>query len=229
MKIYKLALVSLITVVLFASCASVVEVFDEWQGDNFSTLNNQKILVLSKSNDKVAKERFEKDLAERLRNSGVDAVEGFIAFPNMEQKKRTPEEIDAAVKKVVEAGFTGAVITGVKDKTTLSESSTVGGYDRQVTTGQGTDLTFESFAYQYYGFGAFYGSSFNSSLGSVYQEAETTTNSYDVYIIEAITYNLTLPKEKQLVGVLTVKVTDPTSYAEVADKYTKLIAKQFKN
>ena len=110
MKIIKKSLIVLIASMLFVSCASVVEVFDEWQGDNFSTLNNQKVLVLSKSTDKVAKERFEKDLAERLRNSGVDAIEGFIAFPNMEQKKRTPEEIEAAVKKVIDAGFTGAVV-----------------------------------------------------------------------------------------------------------------------
>ncbi len=224
MKIIKKGLIVLITSMLFISCASVVEVFDEWEVDKLQTLKNQKIIVLSKSNDKVARERFEKDLADRLRSSGVNAVEGFVAFPELEQKKRTPAEIEIEVKKVIEAGFTGVIVSGVKNKKTLSESSTVGGYDRDVTTGHSGPM-FDYFSN--YGFGSFYGDSYNSDLGSVYMEAETTTNSYDVYIIEAVTYNLTLPKGEQLVAVLSVKVTDPTSYAEVADKFTKMIAKQF--
>lgn len=215
----------LIATFIFSNCASVVEISDQWQAENFNSLNNQKILVLSKSNDKIARERFEKDLAERLRSFGVNAVEGFVAFPDLEQKKRTPEELEKTVKMVVDAGFSGIVISGVKNKTTLSETSSVGGYDREVTTGRSGPI-FNYFSY--YGMGTFYGGTYNAGLGSVYIEAESTTNYYDVYIIETVTYNLTLPKEKQMVGVLSVKVTDPNSYAEVADKYTKMIAKQFK-
>lgn len=217
----------LLIVVGFTNCVSVVEVVDQYKGEQFSTLNNQKVLVINKTSDKVARERFEKDLAERLRKSGVDAVESHIAFPNLENKKRTPEEVDAAVKNVVNAGFTGAVVTGIRDKQTKYQSETTGGYDKNVNTGEGTGLTIYNYSYHYYGFGSFYGSVYNSDLGSVYVEPETTTTSYNVYTIEAVTYNLTFEKEEQLVGVLTVKITDPTSYAEVADKYTKMIAKQF--
>lgn len=225
MKNIKFILMLLIATFIFSNCASVVEISDAWQGENFNTLNDQKVLVISKSSDKVAKERFEKDLADRLRKAGVNAVESFIAFPDMKQKKRTPKEVDLAIKKITEAGFRGVVITGVKNKITESESSTTGGYDREVNTGRnGLAVQF----FRSYGFGSFYGGTYNSDLGSVYVDAETTTNSYDVYTIETVTYNLTLPKENQMIGVLVVKVTDPTSYAEVADKYTRIIAKQFK-
>lgn len=209
------------------SCVSVVELVDQYKNDQFESIRGKKVVVINKTSDKVARERFEKDLAERLRKSGVDAIESHVAFPNLEHKKRTEEEVDAAVKKVVDAGFAGAVVTGIRDKQTKFQTETTGGYDRNVNTGEGMGLTIYNYSYHYYGFGSFYGSVYNSDLGSVYVEPETTTTSYNVYIIEAVTYNLTAEKEDQLLGVLTVRVTDPTSYAEVADKYTKMIAKQF--
>lgn len=228
MELMKRIMLCLLIVVGLTNCVSVVEVVDQYKTDQFESLRNKKVLVINKTNDKVARERFEKDLADRLRKSGVDAVESYIAFPSLENKKRTEEEVEAAVKNVTDAGFTGAVVTGIRDKQTKYQTESTGGYDRNVNTGEGTALTIYNYSYHYYGFGSFYGAVYNSDLGSVYVEPESTTTSYNVYTIEAVTYNLTLEKEKQLLGVLTVKVTDPTSYAEVADKYTKMIAKQFK-
>ncbi|MDT0552752.1 hypothetical protein [Urechidicola vernalis] len=226
----KRILFSLLVIIGFTSCVSVVEVVDQYRNENdqFESLKGKKVLVINKTNDKVARERFERDLADRLRSAGVDAVESHVAFPNMEHKKRTEEDVEAEVKKVVAAGYTGAVVTGIRDKQTKYQSETTGGYDRNVNTGEGMGLTIYNYSYHYYGFGSFYGSVYNSDLGSVYVEPETTTTSYNVYIIEAVTYNLTAEKEDQLLGVITVRVTDPTSYEEVADKYTKMIAKQFK-
>lgn len=228
MKKINLTLLFIVIAISFTNCVSVVEVSDQWQSEKFKTLNNQKILVINKTNDKVAKERFEKDLAERLRKSGVDAVESFIAFPDMKQKERTETEMDEAVKIVKDAGFTGVVVTGIRNIETQSQSTTTGGYDKQINTGEGLGVTIYNYSYHYYGFGSFYGSVYNSNLGSIYVKPETTVNSYNVYTLETVTYNLTLDKESQMVGVLTVKVTDPSSYEEIAGKYTKMIAKQFK-
>lgn len=214
--------------IFFTNCVSVVEVFDEYQSEKYASLANQKVLVIYKTTDKIAKERFEIDMAERLRKAGVDAEESHIAFPDLKAEERTPEELETLVKLISDKGFNGIVVTKIKSKNEKSETSTVGGYDQEVTTGEGMGVSIYNYSYHYYGFGSFYGSSYNSNLGSMYVEEQSQTTSYNVYAMETVTYNISFEKEEQLVGVLTATITDPTSYEEVADKYTKLIRKQFK-
>lgn len=228
MRKIKLTPVYILIALFFANCVSVVEVSDEWQSEKYNTLANQKVLVINKTTDKIAKDRFEKDMAERLRKAGVDAVESHVAFPEMEVKERSEEEVEALVKTIADKGYKGVVVTKIKNKIKQSESATVGGYDKDVVTGEGMGVTIYNYNYHYYGFGSFYGAAYNSDLGSMYIEEETRTNSYNVYVLETVTYNISFEKEEQLVGVLTATITDPTSYEEVADKYTKLIRKQFK-
>ena len=228
MKNIKLSILLLFTAVLMSSCISVVEIYDQWEGQEFSDQINQKVLVINKTDDKFGRERFEKDFAEKMRKSGIDAVESYIAFPNIESKKRTEEEIDALLDVIKKEGFTSIIVSAIKNKTELSETSTVGGYEKDMNTGAGQGINIYNYSYHYYGFGSFYGSAYNSNVGSIYVEPETTENSYNVYTLEAVTYNLSLKKEEQVVGVLTVRITDPQSYEEIANKYIKMIIKHFK-
>jgi len=227
MKNIKLSVLLLFVTVLLSSCVSVVEIYDQWEGQEFSDQVNQKVLVVYKTDDAYGKKRFEKDLADRLRKSGINAVESFIAFPNAEHKKRTEAEADALIDLIKKEGFTSAIVSGIKNKVELSETSTIGGYDKEMNTGAGQGINIYNYSYHYYGFGSFYGSMYNSNVGSIYIEPETIENSYNVYTLETVTYNLSLKKEESVVGVLTVRVTDPASYEEIAGKYTKMILKHF--
>ena len=227
MKKIKLSVLLLFVTMLLSSCVSVVEIYDQWEGQEFSDQGNQKVLVVYKTDDAYGKKRFEKDLAEKLRKSGINAVESFIAFPNAEHKKRTEAEADALIDLIKKEGFTSVIVSGIKNKVELSETSTVGGYDKEMNTGAGTGVNIYNYSYHYYGFGSFYGSMYNSNVGSIYIEPETTENSYNVYTLETVTYNLALKKEELVVGVLTVRITDPISYEEIAGKYIKMIIKHF--
>jgi hypothetical protein len=222
MKNIKLSVLLLFVTVLLSSCVSVVEIYDQWEGQEFNDKANQKVLVVYKTDDAYGKKRFEKDLAEKLRNSGVTAIESYIVFPNAEHKKRTEAEVDELIDLIKKEGFTSVVVSGIKNKIELSETSTVGGYEKEMYTSAGHNNN------NYYGFGSFFATINNySNVGSIYIEAETTENSYNVYTLESVTYNLSLEKKAQVVGVLTVKVTDPASYEEIAGKYMKMIIKHF--
>ena len=140
MKNIKLSGLLLFTIILMSSCISVVEIYDQWEGQEFSDQGNQKVLVVYKTVDAYGKKRFEKDLAEKLRKSGINAVESFIAFPNAEHKKRTEAEADALIDLIKKEGFTSVIVSGIKNKVELSESSTVGGYDKEMNTGAGTGV-----------------------------------------------------------------------------------------
>ena len=72
-----------------------------------------------------------------------------------------------------------------------------------------------------------YGHGYGYGGSSMYVPQETTTRVVDVYLFETVIYNLDLPDNEELVGVVSVKLTDPESYSKVAAKYTKAVAAEF--
>lgn len=226
----KIKHISLLIIVLslFTNCVSTVEIFDQWEGKSLGAADHQKVLIVNKTADKDSKERFEKDLVARFKKSGINAVEAHNAFPSLESKKRSEEEIDILIQKLKDDGFTSIVISGVKGKIKMSETTTTGGYDKEMNTGEGMGINIYNYSYHYYGFGSFYGGVYNSNVGSIYIEPESNTTSYNVYTLEAVTYDLTKKKEEHVAGILTIKVTDPRSYEEIVDTYSKMIVKHFK-
>ncbi|MCK5815592.1 MAG: hypothetical protein KAH07_06580 [Flavobacteriaceae bacterium] len=228
MKKIKYISLLVITLSLFTNCVSTVEIFDQWEGETLGAAENQKVLIVNKTNNKDSKERFEKDLVARFEKSGIKAEAAHAIFPSLESKKRSEEEIDKLIQKLKDAGFTSIVISGLKGKIEMSETTTTGGYDKEMNTGEGIGVSLYNYSYHYYGFGSFYGGIYNSNVGSIYIEPESNTTSYNVYTLEVVTYDLTKKKEEHVAGVLTVKVTDPRSYEEIVDSYTKMIVKQFK-
>ncbi len=232
MKNIKLIAVFTFTLLTFLACSSAFEVNDRWRNDNFKTLEGQKILVVYKTDNMVAKQRFEIDVANELRSVGVDATEGFKAFPELMHKQALKEkDIEKVVKMVLDAGYHGVVISALKDQSQQTESTTTGGY----TTGGYGGYGYPGHYGGYYGgFGSYYGSGYGyggwggyGGYGGVYVPQETTTRVVDVYLFETLMYNLDLSNEQQLVGVVSVKLTDPNSYSQVAGKYAKTIAEQF--
>jgi len=227
MKNTKLLVVFAILITTLLACSSSFEIADKWKNDNFKDLKGKKVLVVYKTDNTVTKQRFEQDLAEKLRSVGVDATAAHKAFPKSIQHKQVRDEVEMAevVKLISDAGYHGVVLTTLKDQAQQTESTTTGGY----TTGG----YYPSYYGGYYGgFGSYYGSVYGhgygyGGYGGMYVPQETTTRVVDVYLFETVIYDLDLPDNQELVGVLSVKLTDPESYSKVASKYTAAIAAEF--
>lgn len=222
MKNLKKVLLLVILVATFASCSGI-KVVDSWKADNINSLKDAKILVIARSDDMVGRQRFEQEIAERLRAGGIDAMESYKKFPAMKQNKElSEEEIAQRVQIIKNEGFKGVVLTVLKDMSKEIVTSETGGY---VSGGY-----YPSYYGGYYGgFGGYYGrvySPYGYGYGGTYVPSETRTYTSETYSLETVIYNLDLEPGKQLLGVVAIDITDPKSASKVAPKYADAVAKQ---
>jgi len=232
MRTIKNILLLAILVISFASCGTSVKVTDAWKADNISSLKGAKILVMARADDMVSRQRFEQEIAERLRAEGVDATESYKKFPSMKHHvKRSEEEIGQVIQIIKNEGYKGVVLTVLKDKSTEVVTSETGGY----TTGgsYGGYGGYGGYGRGYYGggFGGYYGSVYSPygyGYGGSYVPSETRTYTSETYMLETVIYNLDLEPGKQLLSVISVDIVDPKSASEVAPKYADKVFDAFK-
>jgi len=224
-------LILAILAVSFASCGTSVKVTDAWKADNINELKGAKILVIARADDMTSRQRFEQEIAERLRADGIDATESYKKFPAMKQNvKRTEEEVDQVVQIIKNEGYKGIVITVLKDMSTEIVTSETGGYTAGGYGGYGAYGM--GYGGYYGGFGGYYGraySPYGYGYGGTYVPSETRTYTSKIYVLETVIYNLDLEKGKQLMSVISVEVTDPKSASEVAPKYADKVLSALKN
>ncbi|MCF6224559.1 MAG: hypothetical protein L3J34_12660 [Flavobacteriaceae bacterium] len=224
MKKIKQLLTIAILAFTFSNCGTSVKVTDAWKADNIITLKDAKLLVIGRSDDMISRQRFEQEIADKLRSNGIDATESYKKFPSLNHNvKHTEESIDEVVSIIKNEGFKGVVLTVLKDKTKEIVTSETGGY---MSGGY-----YPSHYGGYYGgFGGYYGSVYSPygyGYGGSYVPSETRTYTSETYSLETVIYNLDLEKGKQLVGVVSVDITDPKSASKVAPKYAEKVWKQF--
>jgi hypothetical protein len=224
MKRIKQILVLTILVLTFSSCSSV-KVTDAWKADDASSLKSKKILVIARADDMVTRQRFEQEITAKLKAAGVDATESYTKFPSMQHnKERTPEEVQELEQIIKNEGFHGVVLTVLKDKNKEIVTSETGGY----MSGGYYPSAYGGF---YGGFGGYYGSVYSPygyGYGGAYVPSETRTYTSETYMVETVAYDLDRENGKQLVAVVSVDITDPTSASKVASEYADAVAKQFK-
>lgn len=224
MKRIKQLIVPLALVLILGSCSGI-KVVDSWKADNINTLADAKILVIARSDDMVGRQRFEQEIAERLRAGGIDATESYKKFPAMKQNEQlTEEQIAQRVQIIKNEGYKGIVLTVLKDMSKEIVTSETGGY---VSGGY-----YPSYYGGYYGgFGGYYGrvySPYGYGYGGTYVPSETRTYTSETYSLETVIYNLDLEPGKQLLGVIAIDITDPKSASKVAPKYADAVLKQLK-
>ena len=222
MKLLKEIIAILIVVVAFSSCSGV-KVIDSWKADEIGSLATEKILVIARTDNNVGRQRFEQEIADRLRAAGIDATESYKKFPSMQHNKEfTEEEINQRIQIIKNEGYVGIVLTVLKDMSKEIVTSETGGY---VSGGY-----YPSYYGGYYGgFGGYYGrvySPYGYGYGGSYVPSETRTYTSETYHVETVIYNLNMEPGKQLQGVITIDVTDPKSASKVAPKYGDAVAKQ---
>ena len=224
MKNMKFVASFILTAIIVASCSGV-KIIDSWKGDEISDLADQNILVVTRVDDMAARQRFEQEIAERLRAAGISATESYKKFPAMKHNvKQTEEEISQKVQIIKNEGFRGVVLTVLKDMSKEIVTSETGGY---VSGGY-----YPSYYGGYYGgFGGYYGrvySPYGYGYGGTYVPSETRTYTSETYNLETVIYDLDKPDGQQLQGVVAIDVTDPKSATKVAPKYADAVAKALK-
>lgn len=222
-------ILTLAIILVLASCSGV-KVTDSWKADNLNSLKGKKILVITRSDDMVSRQRFEQEIANTLRNAGVDATESYTKFPSMKHnQKRSEEDINQVIQIIKNEGYSGVVLTVLKDKSKEIVTSETGGYTSGGYGGYGAYGM--GYGGYYGGFGGYYGraySPYGYGYGGAYVPSETRTYTSETYILETVVYNLDLPEGKQLLSVISVDVTDPKSASKIAPKYADSVAKQWK-
>jgi len=190
------------SLILCCSCATS-DLADSWKSENFDTLSNAKILVVSENSEMDVRKSYEIAIANKLRDRNLDAVESHIQFPLLKEAK-TPDEKANNIQMFKNAGIPGVILTSLKQTIeTQNEkiSEPIDGLEGSVGT---------------------------KSPASNSNNLKESSNTSKTYVLEGLMYNLTLKEEEQLVSVFLVDVTDPNSSDTLRKTLTKIVANQFK-
>ena len=219
---YTLRLFSaLIFLMTLSNCGTSVKVTDTWQADDIDEAREEQYLVIARVDDQTGRQRFEQEIADRLRVGGIKAVESYKQYPSLNVLLQlTDEEIDRWVNGIQSEGFNGIVLTVIRD----SKSET-----RTSTSGVGVGVGHYPGYYGDYGyFGDYFGSVYSPyGYSGAYIPVSQRTYTSETYYLESVAYDLERERNKQLIALVSVEVTDPKSAAEVAPKYADKVFAQF--
>ena len=212
MKKVKYFLTLSVIVLIIVSCGPSVTVTDSWKAPDISESKSDHFLVMARVDDVVGRQRFEQEIVKQLKARGVDAVESYKKFPELNLNlKMTPAQIDGLVAEFSKEGINAIVLTVIKDMKTEIKTTSSGGY---------------SGGY-YGGFNGYYGSYYSPyGYGGSYVPSSSRTYESDIYKLESVVFDLDRPGD-QMVAVISVNITDPKSASEVAPKFAEKLAKQF--
>ncbi|MEC3908757.1 hypothetical protein VOI54_17145 [Tamlana sp. 2201CG12-4] len=220
-KKLQFAAIILLTVI-FYNCGPSIRVIDTWKAPDISSVKSDKILVMARMDDLASRQLFEQEIANKLQKNGMNAIASYVQYPSIKlNKKVSDDEIGNQVSKLKKDGFEAIVLTVVKDVKTEVITSETGGY---VAGG------YYPLHYGHYGgFGRYYGTFYSPyGIGGTYMPRSQRTYESDIYKLETVIYDLDRDDNKQLVAVVSSKITDPASASAVAGPYAKKVLGQFK-
>lgn len=212
---------------LIIGCGSNVKLKKSWQADDISLIKTEKVLIINKSKREGIRQRGEREIANALKEKGVDAVEAFVAFPYLSvNANRTEEEIEKVLQQFLDAGYESVMITKLKDP--LKEVTTTTRITEEDKQKSETDEFFETSSYGKYPltFGVYFNGTEvpNRTPGPDGLE-ETTDNYSEVFELETVTYHIK-PGQEKLLGSITIDISDPEDIMGTLEKYAELVAKQ---
>ncbi|MDG1804959.1 hypothetical protein [Flavicella sp.] len=214
----------LLVLVSMVSC-STVKVSDAWKDSRIQNIDGGKVIIVFKSKDNVARQRFEKDMAAQFKAKGpeFEVLPSYVNFPDAApDEKHTPEEVNQIREKLNEMGVDIAIVTTVKS---VKESVV-------------TNVTEDPSAYPYYGYGGYGGYGYysgryrtgyyhNMNMGYVGGGSSTAiTSTEKEFVVETLLYDLSLPESEQLLAVVTSLVDNPKSLVTTSDDFAKAVVKQ---
>ncbi len=165
MKLKHLGLLISIAIFTLQNCSST-KVLNAWKAeeDVVSNFKTKNVLVIARTADDYARIAFEQALAKELRAKGIKATESFTKAPKIYPNKEMSEERVALIKSLLDSeGFTGVVLTVIKDKEQTTRTSYSGIYVG--TTYNNYYPGYYGGFYDYFSYPYAYGSYYNSFGG----------------------------------------------------------------
>ncbi|RKN81385.1 hypothetical protein [Ulvibacterium marinum] len=205
---------------LFLTGCSGVKLANSYKSDSFETIQNQKVLVISRTPIEDVRKAYELEITRKLRARGVNAVASHIAFPDLKRiDNKTVDRIAKVIATFRKNGFDVVVLTSLKDVQEQEVMQKQGGYSSLMDYYGNHYVTLKG-----------YYDDLNAPPRLPPREVpeETTYRTETTYVLEAVTYNLALEEEKRLVSVTTAEVTDPDSGPAVRKGFAKIVADQLK-
>ena len=200
-----------LTLIIIVSACSSVKVTDTWSNTDVSKLIGEKIVVIAKTSDETIRIRVEKDMVSSLNTAGFEAVSSYVSMSSIDPEKKVNEYDTQEVKdKLISKGYNLVMMLVLKDKENYLKTNT----DYNGVSGPG----FYGGGF-YRGFGAYYGSMYN------YGSAYSTTEVAKKYIVESVIYDLSKPKGKSLLSVVTTTIDDPSSLSKTAEDFGNKVVK----
>ncbi|GGI56991.1 hypothetical protein [Winogradskyella haliclonae] len=225
MKIKNILLL-ILSVILFNNCASVKLAETSFTIDEH-TLKGKKILVIAKSEDLKVRKAYENELVHKLSKEGFEAVAAYELFPNLKENRNTDaEEVKKIVNLFKSKGVESILVTSLRSKKTLKPEPVI----NSETSSSNIKGKYGFSFVDYYNINSI--EYLSSSLRPVDRNSEPEI--YEsflestVYTLEAVVYDLSLPKTSQLAGVYEVEAIDPKSAKQVLERFTTIVAKQIK-
>ena len=206
---------------IFMSCGTSVKVTDSWEADDIQDSKDDNYLVIARVDDMPGRQQFEQEIASRLREGGMSAIESYKKYPSLNILLQLDEQqIEQWIESIRNEGINGIVLTVIKDEKQETRTSSSGVY---VGAGYYPSI-YDGYGY----FGDYYGSYFSPyGYHGAYIPASQRTYTSDIYYLETVAYDLKRDKGQQLIAVVSVNITDPDSAATVAEKYAEKIFAAF--
>lgn len=219
------------------SCSSSIHVTNKWVAENAKEVKTKKILVIARTGNEKIREAFESNMAQQLRDKGLNATASYLQHPDLKPEEKMTDEKKAAVRKLFEdEGYNGVVLTVLKDKLTNVKSTTEGGYYAGQSLGAYYPPYIPVYSYGFYGgfyspysytSGYLYNPKTYDQYGTYVPETVETETSYS-FILETLIYNLDLAEDKQLAAYVTTRIDEPDNVSGTAKHFTEAVIASFK-
>lgn len=197
---------------LIASC-SPVQVQDSYVAPSYNAARNDNFLVITRAGAD-ARNAFEQAMVKELRADGYKATASGEVYPDLDMsQKYNQQQMNAFIQDMESKGYDGVVVNVMKGVKNETSTYPVGGPD-----------FYNYYPSYYYGFGGYYMNpmAYSDWMGPT----EYDTQTYKVYTLETTVYDLNQPPAKQLVGIVTNEITDPSNLIYDADDYAKKVVKE---
>ena len=208
-------ILGLVTTTLFMVSCSTVQVTDSWKDENAKDIKDEKILVVNITENDTSRKRFEKDMVTTLNENGFESMESYITFPELNPTEKLSHEESTRLKEKLQSnGVNLVALTSVREIEQYVESnSNSSGYASMPYHGYG----------HYRGFNGYYGGAYMS-----YGMTSTTTKVKKKYKVETVIYDLSKPKDQELLAVVSSEIDDPKKVTKISSDFSKEVVKELK-
>ncbi len=207
---------------LLASCSSHVKLVKSWDAEAFNQASTKTVLVAARTPETTVQKTYETALVKRLQSKGIKAVALHQKFSDLVYKKeRSEAEITEILTRFKKENISTILVTSLKEQFTTAKVIT------DQTIGHIDDYRGKYF----FVFGADEITKLPDlrklDNGTTKIDSEIKVIRETTYALEALTYDISLPKEEQLVNIRLVNIVNPQSSEKVLKKFTSIVTKPF--